>query len=296
MDDSTEHIKEPAMSWWAGLKFKIKRRIGVKSLRMAIKQENLEELIEKLRTIVPDITQQYSKIALKFEEYDELNLRGMHAFQCRLMLRALEDLGNKELSVVDIGDSAGTHMLYLKSLVDDGVSVNTISLNLDPRAVDKIRKKGLNALLKRAEDVTEEDTNGKVDLFVTFEMLEHLHNPALFLRRLAKRNSCDRLLVTVPYLKRSRVGLHNTKIQNRQDIFAEEEHIFELSPEDWQWLMLHSGWRAKYSHIYYQYPAKIPVISSILRAFWKRTDFEGFWGVILEKDLSISDHYQDWEE
>ncbi|MFH1309101.1 MAG: hypothetical protein ABIH85_00305, partial [Candidatus Omnitrophota bacterium] len=77
---------------------------------------------------------------------------------------------------------------------------------------------------------------------------------------------------------------------------AEEEHIFELNPKDWALLFLHSGWRVKYSEIYYQYPRKWPVLSWLWAKFWKLTDYEGFWGAILEKDTTYSDCYQDWEE
>lgn len=96
-------------------------------------------------------------------------------------------------------------------------------------------------------------------------------------------------------MKNSRVGLCH--IRNRSDkvIFAEEEHIFELSPEDWTLLMLHSGWKIIYSKIYYQYPRKWPIISELLKLYWRKNDFEGFWGAILEKDLRFSDQYQDWE-
>ncbi|MHB9156374.1 MAG: hypothetical protein ACYC5N_11930 [Endomicrobiales bacterium] len=41
-------------------------------------------------------------------------------------------------------------------------------------------------------------------------------------------------------------------------------------------------------------------VSSTPRAFlsryWRKTEFEGFWGAILEKEAAFSDRYRDWEE
>lgn len=72
--------------------------------------------------------------------------------------------------------------------------------------------------------------------------------------------------------------------------------VLFIDPNDWTLLLLHSGWKVTFSKIYYQYPTRWPVISSFLRWFWKTSDFEGFWGAILEKDMTYCDLYQDWEE
>ena len=60
--------------------------------------------------------------------------------------------------------------------------------------------------------------------------------------------------------------------------------------------MLHAGWRIAHSEIYYQYPRKWPIISRLMAYYWRTLDYEGFWGAILEKDLTFADCYQDWEE
>ena len=187
-------------------------------------------------------------------------------------------------------------MKYLKHLGTGRFDLETISVNLDPVAVEKINQQGMKAILKRAEDITPTDIGGQVDLFTSFEMLEHLHAPAVFLRRLAKKHEGKSLLITVPYLRQSRVGMYHVRGAIRESISAENEHIFELSPEDWSLLFLHSGWKVVYSKTYYQYPTGLLFLSPILAQFWKNTDFEGFWGAILEKDMTFSDCYQDWEE
>lgn len=269
--------------------------IGKWSIGMACSQNNYNTLISRLRDIQPDLSGQYSADSKDtYNNFIELKLRAMHAFQCKLMLMAMEGILSKRIKIVDIGDSAGTHMLYLKELASEGIDVDTTSVNLDPRAVEKVRARGLNAVLCRAEEL---DTGKKnIDFFTSFEMIEHLHNPAVFFYRLAKKSSCDKMVLTVPYLRQSRVGLHNVRHNHRRNVFAEDEHIFELNPRDWSLLIQHSGWRVVYSETYYQYPIGRFLISPFLSSFWRNTDFEGFWGAILEKDTSFCDFYQDWED
>jgi len=108
--------------------------------------------------------------------------------------------------------------------------VDTVGVNLDPRAIKKITARGQKAILCRAEELDLGDKS--VDLFTSFEMVEHLHNPAIFFKRLAKRPGCEKLVITVPYLKQSRVGLYHARRDSSKDIYAEDEHIFELSPQD----------------------------------------------------------------
>lgn len=266
-------------------------------IQASFTENRFSDLIEKLRKIVPDISEQYSKQYMHiggFNNYWELKMRAQQAFQCSLMLKALSYFPSGKLSVVDIGDSSGTHMLYLKELVNNRFDIDTISVNLDYVAIEKIKARGLKAIHCRAEDLTLE--NEQVDLFTSFEMVEHLHNPAIFFRRLAKKTKGNKMVVTVPYRKTSRVGLYSIRDKSTSAISAEDDHIFELNPEDWRLLMLHSGWKIVYSHIYYQYPRRWPFLSQLLAWYLRKIDFEGFWGAILEKDMTFSDFYQDWND
>jgi hypothetical protein len=270
------------------------QKIGSFSIRKAIEEQGFQGLLKQLAGIVPDITDQYSR-KWEWNEYWELKVRGLHAFQCSLMMKALETLPRSgRVTLVDIGDSAGTHMLYLRELAKNSVEVDSVSANIDSQAVEKIKARGLQAVLCRAEDL---DLMGlKVDLFTSFEMVEHLHNPAIFFRRLAKKTQCNRMLITVPYVKKSRVGLHFLRAGYPEKIYAEDEHIFELNPEDWTLLLLHSGWKVIHSQIYRQYPRQWPILQSLWAAYWRARDYEGFWGAILEKDTHLSDLYQDWQD
>jgi hypothetical protein len=272
------------------------RAISRWSIRHALRERGYDELVGKLRNIEPDLSEQYSRRKEQYNDYSELNRRALHAFQCSLMLKVLNGLDAAKLTIVDIGDSAGTHMRYLQELTRGNKEVDTISVDLDPIAIEKIKSKGLKAILVRAEDLSTV-TDQHPDLFTSFQMIEHLHNPAIFFYRLARKSDCSRMLITVPYLRQSRLGLHHVRDRSEKIVFAEEEHIFELSPEDWTLLMLHSGWRVVHSEIYYQYPTKWPFfLKWFLKKHWQITDYEGFWGAVLEKDKTFAYLYQDWED
>lgn len=274
----------------------VQDRVALPLLRLAIREQGLTGLIPRLRRIVPDISQQESR-PVHVDEYWELKRRGMHSFQCNLMLAALKRWRaglSGHITVVDIGDSAGTHMQYLRALTRGEYDLDTISVNLDPRAIEKIRARGLNAMLCRAEDLELGDQD--VSFFSSFEMIEHLHNPAMFFHRLATRARCGRLVFTVPYLQESRVGLHHIRRQARDSMFAEDVHVFELSPLDWTLLARHAGWRVVEERKFLLYPRRWPGLCRFGRWFCRQFDFEGFWGAVLERDLEYADRYLDWGE
>ena len=272
------------------------RRLGIWSLLKAAKEQELLVMLERLRFVVPDISNQESREVPDFNDYWEMKRRLLHAYQVKTMARLLDALNKNHVRVVDIGDSAGTHCLYFKQIFKDAHEVSTLSVNLDPRAIEKIKLRGMPALLKRAEEISPEDLGGEVDVFTSFEMIEHLHNPVLFLRRLANSSTGRRLFITVPFLRNSRVGMHHIRHDVAKDVFAEDVHVFELSPSDWTLLFLHAGWKVVDQRISYQYPRRLPIVSWVLKAYWRMFDFEGFWGAVLERDTTYSDRYKDWED
>ena len=177
---------EPASVW---------QKIAYWSISLAQRKQGLSKLTRSLREIVPDISDQESREVFNYSAYWELKRRTQQAFQCSLMMRAIEDFPTKKLTIADIGDSAGTHMLYLKELTKGQLDIDTVSINLDPRAIKKIRTRGLRAVLKRAEDIMPEDIGAnQIDLCTSFQMVEHLHNPAIFFRRLSKNGALPLIL------------------------------------------------------------------------------------------------------
>lgn len=258
-----------------------------KSLESAAKEQKLCELRKKLKEIVPEITNQYSSFKID-NPYLEINVRNLHAFQLSLVNTIIGKF--EKPVIVDIGDSAGTHLQYIIGLNPENKSINCLSVNMDQKAVDRIRNKGLIAVCARAEELQKYNVNA--DMLLCFEMLEHLMNPCYFLHELSSKMNVKYLLITVPYLKKSRIGLHHIRNVGENEVFAENTHIFELCPADWKLLVQHSGWQILHEKIYLQYP-KYGLLR-ITQPLWKRFDFEGFYGLILERDDTWSSKYLDW--
>ncbi len=255
------------------------------SIEKASKEQDLKDLANKLRKIVPDITDQYSTFKID-TPYRDVKARNQHAFQISLVNEIIEEF--KKPTIVDIGDSAGTHLQYIMGLHPQ--KMQCLSVNLDTQAVEKIKQKGLEAVNARAEDLHSYNIN--TDIFLCFEMLEHLMNPCHFLHEVSTNTNAKYLVITVPYLENSRVGLHHIRRGGLRDVYAENTHIFELSPNDWKLLARHSGWNIAKERIYRQYPKR--GLFWITKALWKRFDFKGFYGMILIKDDTWSSKYMDW--
>jgi hypothetical protein len=98
-------------------------------------------------------------------------------------------------------------------------------------------------------------------------------------------------------MKTSRVGLHYVRNEFVADkVTAGADHIFELSPQDWLLIMKHAGWEEVFQDVYYQYPRKLPILSFLLRKLWMKSDYEGFWGILLSKNDAYMRCYTDWED
>ena len=258
------------------------------SLNKAVKEQNLQIIRSKISGIVPDISSQYGCFVVE-GDYLLTKVRSQHAFQMSLVEKAIQMLkfeGNE--SIVDIGDSAGTHVQYLKGLF--GENYHTLSVDLNKEAIEKIRGKGLEAVHARAEELDQYDI--KADLFLSFEMLEHLLSPIDFLHSLAEKSVCKGAVVSVPYLTQGRVALHHIRRNDHMAVYGENTHIFELSPSDWRLIFQHAGWRIEYDQVYLQYPKRSWL--KVSKFLWKRYDYEGFYGAILVRDTKWSGCYSDW--
>lgn len=277
------------------------KTLVLKLLTIALQQSNRErgesKLKKKLSTIVPDLSKQYTTFEVDMSNSYLVNkIRGQHAFQMSMALKAIELLNNDKnhINIVDIGDSSGTHLIYLSKLLTDKdiQNVQTLSVNLDPIAVEKIKSKGLNAILSKAEELHLQPDGVKADIFLSYEMLEHLFDPISFMHNMSIKSECQYFVLTVPYVQKSRIGMHHLRQNNGQEIFAENTHIFELSSDDWDLIFQFSGWEIVYRDKYTQYPKAFPL--TLTKYIWKKFDFDGFYGVILKKNLTIANRYQDW--
>lgn len=261
-----------------------------RSLRLAVAEQRLGEIFGEISKAVPDIRGQYTRTDIG-TGWLNTKTRAHHAFQVSLVKTAFRVSGVNPAAgplIADIGDSAGTHLKYISSLYP---GIKTLGVNLDAAAVERIRGRGLNAVCSRAEDLSGLSINA--DIYLAFELLEHLQDPVQFLHSLSVSDWGKALVITVPFIRRSRVGLHHIRRGWEGDVFAENTHLFELCPEDWRLLFLHSGWRPVFERVYLQYPLRSPL--RLMKNFWKKLDFEGSYGAVLMKDQAWSRRYRDWQ-
>lgn len=265
------------------------------SIEDAAREQGLTELIPKLRAIVPDLRDHFSGgfDAVEYDRFWEIKMRAQQAWQAQCMLDAVSFIDRDNLTLVDIGDSAGTHSAYIKALAPTGKVGRSIGVNLDPRAVERIRARGGEAIECRAEEI---DLHGiNADLYMSFETIEHLTDPIRFLHSLAERGSAEYLLMSVPYRRQSRFGgehLRQDNLNGSDTMTAEEVHMYEFSPEDWTLLAKFAGFEAIFTRTYRQYARHS--LSRVTAPLWRRLDFEGFFAFFGRRDLSLARRYTDW--
>jgi hypothetical protein len=268
------------------------------SVNCAIKEQGLDKCCLELRKIIPDISNQYTHgfSERAYGNYFEVKMRGLHAFQVNACIKAVDHVYKKigrPITIADIGDSSGHHLRYLRKIIPKTKFEKGLSVNLDPVAIEKINAGGGEAILCRAEEL--DTLNILPDLSISFEMLEHLTDPARFLHNLAENGSADNLLISVPYRKKSQFGgshlrLDISKLPNTMS--AEDVHIYEFSIDDWLLLAKFSGWSPVFTKVYWQYPRS--GIGRLMQPFWRETDFEGFFVMFLKRELSFSRKYTGW--
>jgi len=272
--------------------------ILIHSLVQSTEERGETSLKNRLMSIVPDISEQYTTFRIDSKDnYINTKVRAQHTFQTSLTLKTIELLINKtcerKIKIVDIGDSSGTHLRYLEGLKEDySIEIQSMSVNLDPEAVRKIKSQGLDAMQCRAEELHLVNGGVSADVFLSFQMLEHLFDPVSFLHSMAVHAACSYFVITVPYVKTSRVGLHHLRNNLQQEVWAENTHIFELCPGDWDLIFRFSGWEIAARDLYKQYPSS--GLLSWTKYLWRRLDFEGFYGVILKKSSDDSKYYRSW--
>ena len=269
--------------------------VSARSLDAAAREQGLTRIREILRSTVPDLRDQYTGTIdpEEYSRYWEIKMRSIHAFQVDCALQAMDMIGGRGLTVVDVGDSSGNHGIYLQSMAPAGQLEKFVSVNLDPVAVEKVRAKGGEAILCRAEALA--DKGLAPDLVLLLETLEHISDPLRFLRSMAHEGNIPNILLTVPFRRQSRFGgelIRRPLTELPAEITPEVVHIFELCPDDWQLLARLAGYRTVFRKIYRQYPQRS--FYRLMKPVWRQYDFEGFLALFLERDDTLSDRYTGW--
>lgn len=189
-----------------------------------------------------------------------------------------------QCTYADIGDSDGSVRLLLSNIFSKNQLVST-GINLQQHAVDKMKSIGLDAICADAQKLAEQGIN--YDIVSVFETLEHLSDPIGFLIGLNNVVN-NRLIISVPYIRKSRVRLSYIKGKwpKNKTATIENTHIFEFSPKDWEKIFLHTGWKIeKQDRLLNYHPKSVSRI--LLQTYWNYVSYDSFWFVTLVKD----DHY-----
>lgn len=256
--------------------------------KIANSNADIKKIWEDSIKLIPDFRQHYSFLVESNEI--EKRIRLLVVFETFFVKKEIDRIiaENGKCSYADIGDSDGSVRLLLKHYLNSN-QLDTVGINLQKSAVDKMKKKGLNAICADAQSLGDRGLN--YDIVSLFETLEHLPDPIRFLAGMTTVVK-NRLIVSVPFIRRSRVGLaylsNNWAEDNKPTI--ENTHIFELSPKDWKKIFLHSGWKVEKELKLMMFPAT-GISRFILQPFWRFVSFEGFWFVSLIKNDRYSSKY-----
>lgn len=127
-----------------GFKEKLKNYLLINSLLSSRKEMALDNIAEKLKTVMPNLQDQVN-FHVDYNEYLETKRRNLQVFQIDFTIKAIEKFclnrNLDKIDVIDIGDSSGNHLLQIKELTSK--VGNIASVNLDQKAVEKISNKGI---------------------------------------------------------------------------------------------------------------------------------------------------------
>ena len=221
----------------------------------------------------------------------EARIRFLVAAECAFVERAIADVVARtgHCTFADVGDSDGSVRVVMEE-VFGRESLATTGINLQPTVVRRMQDMGLDAI---CEDAIEVGKRGvRYNVVSLFETLEHLPDPIGFLKAIGAVVE-DRLVLSVPYVRQSRMGLRYLDVNwpAGDAPTIENVHIFELCPVDLRRLFRHCGWRVEREAVFKQFPTWSPV-GWVLSVYWRLSSFEGFYFVSLIKDDTDASRYQ----
>jgi len=268
---------------------KVVDRLSRRAIREIVNSDsNLKGLWDYSSQIFPDLKNHFT-VPVESDEIED-RIRLLIVYETLFVRNEIDNLLNDEdhCSFADVGDSDGSvQMLLNKEAYDDRLS--TVGINLQQGAVEKIRQQGLDAVC--ADALALGDMGQRYDIISLFETLEHLPDPIGFLKGI-KPAVTHRLVVSVPYIRKSRVGLAylSKKWPADKTPTIENTHIFELSTNDWVKIFHHTGWEiCRQEKLLMYHPYRLSRI--VIQPYWRHISFEGFWFVALCKNSEFSDRY-----
>jgi SAM-dependent methyltransferase len=102
--------------------------------------------------------------------------------KAKLIQQLIKRLGTGDEKVIDVGGGYGIFAEEMKILSGNDVTV----IEPGPHLANSCRERGIDVVEKFLEDVKNTDLPEGGLVFVSFELFEHLHDPALFLKQLSE--------------------------------------------------------------------------------------------------------------
>ena len=263
--------------------------ISICAIRDMINSNNeLKKIWNNSLALFPDLKRHFI-VPVETKEVED-RIRLLVAAETLFIKKEIDKIikDENECSYADVGDSDGSVRLLL-NLNNYGDKLTSVGVNLQKSAVEKIKSTGLNAICADALSLGDQEIN--YDIVSVFETLEHLPDPIGFLSGIKKVTN-KKLIVSVPLIRRSRVGLTyiSDKWPKGKKPTIENTHIFELSPLDWNKIFRHTGWKIDDEWKLMMFPSN-KLSRIILQPYWRYISFEGFWFVSLYKRSEYSSRY-----
>jgi 2-polyprenyl-3-methyl-5-hydroxy-6-metoxy-1,4-benzoquinol methylase len=259
------------------------------AVKRAIQQDQvLNEVWNLSLKVLPDLGNHYAIVKLSDEA--ELRVRMLTCAQVAFLKRVVVKLSasNRKKTYLDVGDSDGSVRLLFENKYPE-LSLKSMGINLQKKAVDNIKKQGLDAECIDAMDLYKQ---GRVyDIVSVFETLEHLSNPIGFLQSIRPVVK-ERLIISVPLIVNSRISLAylNRKWPKLQMPTIANNHIFELSPKDLTKIFWHTGWEVEDQWEVRTFPKHGP-LGWLMKYAWRKISFEGWYFVSLLKNDKFASQY-----
>ena len=111
--------------------------------------------------------------------------------RANIIFKILKDKKLKNYNCIDIGGGTGIFAKEISKLTKK----KTIVIEPSQYLAEECKKKKLTVVQKFLENVKKEDLPVKKKVFTCFELIEHLHNPSIFMKNLAKLMSKGDLFI-----------------------------------------------------------------------------------------------------
>ncbi len=154
--------------------------------------------------------------------------------KARSLATLLDGFPSNDWAVIDIGGGYGLFAEEMRLLR----SPAPVVIEPSPQLADVCRGRGLVVVQKFLEDVTSSDLPAGPKAFVSFELFEHLHDPAYFLRQLASLMQRDDLFV---FTTLSGTGLDIQVLWEKSKSVMPPHHLNFLNPKSMDILLRRTG-------------------------------------------------------